>query len=127
MHDATHTALGQLTLVAIGYAALVTLAALVVTVRRQPRPQLLDNAVWILEVLLAVRAVAGLGSMLDGRRPEEFSAHVGYLVAAICVLPIAMQSVADDRGPWSSGVVTVAALAVTVVVVRLQMTWGHGG
>lgn len=127
MHDATHTALGQLTLVAIGYAALVTLAALVVTVGRHPRPPLLDNAVWILEVLLAVRAVAGLGSMLDGQRPEEFSAHVGYLVAAVCVLPIAMQSVADDRGPWSSGVVTVAALAVTVVAVRLQMTWGHGG
>ena len=127
MHDATSTALGQLTLVAIGYAALVTLAALVVTVTRRPRPQLLDNAVWILEVLLAVRAVAGLGSMLDGQRPEELSAHVGYLVAAVCVLPIAMQSVADDKGPWSSGVVTVAALAVTVVAVRLQMTWGHGG
>jgi hypothetical protein len=123
MQDLTDTALGQLTLVAIGYAGLVTLGALVVTIRRVQRPQLLDQTVWILELLLAVRAVAGLGSMLDGQRPEELSSHVGYLVASVCVLPIAMQSVSDDRGPWSSGVITVAALAVTVVAVRLQMTW----
>ncbi|MCW2794296.1 MAG: hypothetical protein JWO76_3394 [Nocardioides sp.] len=116
------TALDQITYVAVGYAGLVTLAALAVTVRRVPRPQVLDNGVWILEVLLAVRAVAGLGTMLNGDRPAEMSAHIGYLVASVCVLPIAMQSVADDRGPWSSGVVTVAALAVTVVAVRLQMT-----
>lgn len=122
MHDLTHTALGQLTLVAIAYAATVTVAALVVTLRRVSRPPLLDSSVWILELLLAVRAVAGLGTMLGGQRPDELSAHVGYLVASVCVLPIAMQSVADDRGTWSSGVVTVAALAVTVVAVRLQMT-----
>jgi hypothetical protein len=64
--------------------------------------------------------------MLNGQRPQEMSAHVGYLVASVCVLPIAMQSVAEDRGTWSSGVIAVAALAVTVVGVRLQMTWGHG-
>lgn len=122
MHDLTHTALGQLTLVAIVYAAAVTVAALVVTLRRVARPPLLDSTVWILELLLVLRAVAGLGTMLSGQRPAEFSAHVGYLVASVCVLPIAMQSVAEDRGPWSSGVVAVAALAVTVVAVRLEMT-----
>jgi hypothetical protein len=122
MHDLTHTALGQLTLVAIGYAALVALAALGVTAARRERPVLLDNAVWILELLMAVRVVAGIGTMLKGDRPDELAAHVGYLVASVCVLPIAMQSIRDDRGPWSSGVVTVAALAVTVVAVRLQMT-----
>jgi len=126
MQDALHTPLGQLTLVAAGYAALVAVTALVVTVRRVARPPWLDHMVWILELLLVVRAVAGVGSMLAGQRPEEMSAHVGYLVAAVCVLPIAMQSIAEDRGTWSSGVVTVAALAVGVVAVRLQMTWGHG-
>lgn len=116
------SALDQLTYVAVGYAALVALAALVVTLRRMQRPPLLDSTVWILELLLAVRAVAGLGSLLSGQRPAETSAYVGYLVASVAVLPIAMQSVADDRGPWSSGVIAVAALAVAVVGVRLQMT-----
>lgn len=122
MDDATHTALGQLTLVATGYAGLVAVAALVLTLMRRRRPAWLDQGVWIAELLMAVRVVAGIGTMLKGERPDELSAHVGYLVAAVAVLPIAMQSVANDRGPWSSGVIAVAALAVAVVGVRLQMT-----
>ena len=120
------TPLCQLTLVAVGYAALVTVAALVLTLLRRPRPAWLDQGVWILELLMAVRVVAGVGSMLSGQRPEAMSSHVGYLAAAVAVLPIAMQSVADDRGPWSNGVIAVAALAVAVVGVRLQLTWGTG-
>jgi hypothetical protein len=118
--------LGQLTLVAVGYAGLVAVAALVLAVLRRTRPAWLDQAVWILELLMAVRVVAGVGSMLNGQRPEAMSSHVGYLAAAVAVLPIAMQSVADDRGPWSNGVIAVAALAVAVVGVRLQLTWGTG-
>jgi hypothetical protein len=120
------TPLGQLTLVAVGYAGLVTVVALVLTLLRRPRPAWLDQGVWILELLMAVRVVAGVGSMLNGQRPEVMSSHVGYLAAAVAVLPIAMQSVADDRGPWSNGVIAVAALAVAVVGVRLQLTWGTG-
>ncbi len=127
MLDALDTPLGQLTLVAVGYAALVTVGALGVTISRRPRPRFLDQAVWILELLMAVRVVAGIGSMLSGERPAELSAHLGYLVAAVCVLPLAMQSVDEDRGPWSSGVVAVAALAVTVIGFRISATWGHGG
>ena len=126
MQSALDTPLGQLTLVAVAYAGLVTLVALVLALRRVPRPAWLDHMVWILELLLAVRVVAGVGSMLNGQRPAETSAHIGYLVASVCVLPIAMQSVADERSTWSTAVVTVAALAVTVIAVRLQMTWGHG-
>jgi hypothetical protein len=121
-----HTALGQLTLVATGYAGLVAVAALVLTLLRRTRPAWLDHGVWVLELLMAVRVVAGIGSMLRGQRPDELSAHIGYLAAAVAVLPIAMQSIAEDRGPWSCGVVAVAALAVAVVGVRLQMTWGAG-
>jgi hypothetical protein len=120
------TALGQLTLVAAGYAGLVAVAALVLAVLRRTRPAWLDQSVWILEVLMAVRVVAGVGTMLRGERPEDMSSHVGYLAAAVAVLPIAMQSVAEDRGPWSSGVIAVAALAVAVIGVRLQLTWGAG-
>jgi hypothetical protein len=38
------------------------------------------------------------------------------------MLPLAMVSVKEDRGPWSSGVVAVAALATGVVAVRIMMT-----
>lgn len=126
MQSALDSPLGQLTLVAAAYAGLVMVVALVIVLRRVERPAWLDHMVWILELLLVVRAVAGLGSLLKGERPEELSAHVGYLVAAVCLLPIAMQSISEDRSTWSSAVVTVASLAVGVVAVRLQMTWGQG-
>jgi hypothetical protein len=77
--------------------------------------------VWMLELLLVVRALAGLSSF-SGDGPDSTSAYVGYLLASVCVLPIAMQSVTGDRAPWSSAVVAVAAVAVGVVAVRLEMT-----
>lgn len=127
LSETAATPLGQITIVVVVYAVAVAIAAAVVAGRRLPRPDLLDHGVWILELLLAVRAVAGLGSMLSGQRPEQMSSHIGYLVASVCLLPIAMQSVGEDRGRWSSAVIAVAAVAVTVVAVRLQATWGVGG
>ena len=76
------------------------------------------------QVLLAVYALfalAGLGAF-SGDGPDSTSTYVGYLIASVCVLPIAMQSIKDDRAVWSSAVVAVAALAVAVVGVRLEMT-----
>ena len=111
----------QITFIVVGYALLVAVLALVVALRRGERPGWLDQMVWMLEALLVVRALAGLGAF-SGDGPDSTSTYVGYLLASVCVLPIAMQSVKDDRAVWSSGVVAVAALAVAVVAVRLEMT-----
>jgi uncharacterized membrane protein HdeD (DUF308 family) len=112
----------QITYIVVGYAALVTVLALVVASRRSERPGWLDQMVWMLEALLVVRALAGLGPLLGDDRPDSTSTYVGYLIASVCVVPIAMQSVRDDRATWSSAVVAVAALAIAVVAVRLEMT-----
>ena len=111
----------QITVIVVGYALLVVVLALVVALRGGERPGWLDQMVWMLEALLVVRALAGL-SAFSGDGPDSTSTYVGYLLASVCVLPIAMQSVKDDRAVWSSGVVAVAALAVGVIAVRLQMT-----
>ena len=111
----------QITFIVVGYAALVALLALVVALRKQERPGWLDQLAWMLEALLVVRALAGLGA-LGGDGPPSTSTYVGYLIASVCVLPIAMQSVKDDRAVWSSAVVAVAAVAVGVIAVRLEMT-----
>jgi heme A synthase len=112
----------QITLIVIGYAVLVTVLALVVAVRRGERPSWLDQMVWLLEVLLVVRGLAGLGTVFGDDPPDSMSTHVGYLISSVCILPIAMKSIEGDRAVWSSVVVAVAALAVTVIAVRLQMT-----
>jgi uncharacterized membrane protein HdeD (DUF308 family) len=111
----------QITYIVVGYALLVAVVALVVALRRSERPGWLDQMVWMLEGLLVVRALAGLGA-LSGAGPDSTSTYVGYLVASVCVLPIAMQSIKDDRAVWSSAVDAVAALAIAVVCVRLEMT-----
>jgi hypothetical protein len=77
---------------------------------------------WMLEALLVLRAVAGLGVVLSGTKPDEYSTHLGYLLASVCVVPLALRSVQDDRGLWSLGVVGVAAVAVAVISVRMVAT-----
>jgi hypothetical protein len=111
----------QITWIVVGYAALVALLALVVALRRQERGGWLDQLSWMLEALLVVRALAGL-SAFGGDGPPSTSTYVGYLLASVCVLPIAMKSIEGDRAPWSAGVITVAAIAVGVIAVRLEMT-----
>jgi len=118
--------LDPLSYVSIVYAALVTIGAAVVFFLRRPRPQLLDTAAWILEGLMALRAVAGAGTLLHGQRAAEQAPYIGYLIASVCIMPIAMNAISEDRGPWSSAVVAVVSLAVTVIAVRILMTWGGG-
>jgi threonine/homoserine efflux transporter RhtA len=112
----------QITYIVVGYAVLVTVLALLVALRRQERPRWLDQMVWMLELLLVVRALAGLGPLVGGEEPDSTSTYLGYLIASVCVLPIAMKSIEGDRAVWSSAVVVVAALAIAVIAVRLEMT-----
>ena len=111
----------QVTWIVVGYAVLVVLLALRSAVRRTERPAWLDQMVWMLELLLVVRALTGL-SAFSGDGPDSTSTYVGYLAASVCILPIAMKSVEGDRASWSSAVVAVAAVAVGVIAVRLEMT-----
>jgi cyanate permease len=114
--------LDQISWVVVGYAVLVALVAGFAAYRWRERPPWLDSMAWMLEALLALRAVAGLGVLLSGERPDQVSTHVGYLIASVCIMPLAMGSVRDDSGGWSLGVVGVAAVTVAVVSVRIVMT-----
>ena len=81
----------QITYIVVGYAVLVALLALMVVLRKQERPGWLDQLAWMLEVLLVVRGLAGLGAF-QGNGPPSTSTYIGYLIASVCVLPIAMKT-----------------------------------
>jgi heme A synthase len=115
-------ALDEISWVVVGYAALVTLAAAYSAYRWRERPPWLPSMAWMLEVLLTIRAAAGLGVLASGQRPDDYATHLGYLLSSVCVLPLALRSVQDDTSPWSVGVIGVAALAVGVISVRMVMT-----
>jgi hypothetical protein len=115
-------ALDQISWIAVGYAVLVALVSAYAALRWRARPPWLASLAWMLEFLLVLRAVAGLGALAAGHRPEELSTHLGYLAASVCVVPLALQSVQDDEGPWSVGVIGVAAVAVAVISWRMVAT-----
>jgi hypothetical protein len=114
-------ALTPIAWIVVGYSSLVTVAAGVGVALGAPRPRWLDQLAWMLEVLAVVLALGALAALSDGR-PDELTTHLGYVAAVVVMLPLAMVSVKEDRGPWSSGVVAVAALATGVVAVRIMMT-----
>jgi len=114
--------LDQISWIVVGYAVLVALVAAYSAYRWRERPPWLDSMAWMLELLLAVRAAAGLGSVLSGERPDSYSTHVGYLLASVCIVPLALRSVQDDRGAWSLGVIAVAAVAVAAISLRILVT-----
>jgi hypothetical protein len=114
--------LDQISVVGVGYSAVVVLTSAYAALRFRARPPWLDSTAWLLELLLLVRAAAGFGAIAAGHKPAEVSTNVGYLLASICILPLALRSVEDDRELWSVGVVGVAALAVGVIGVRTMMT-----
>ena len=114
--------LDQISWVVVGYAVLVALVAGWSAYRWRERPPWLDSMAWMLEALLVLRAVAGLGVLLSGQKPDQVSTQVGYLIASVCIVPLALRSVQDDNGAWSLGVVGVAAATVAVISVRIVMT-----
>jgi hypothetical protein len=107
--------------IVVGYALLVAVAAGIGLALKAPRPGWLDQLAWMLEVLAVVLALGALVALGQGR-PEELATHLGYVASVVVIMPIAMLSVREDRGPWSSGVVAVAALATGVVALRIMMT-----
>ena len=116
------SALDQISWVVTGYAVLVALLAGWSAYRRRARPPWLTSMAWLLEALVVLRAVAGLGAMAAGDQPDQEATYVIYLLASVCILPLALRSVQDDDGAWSVGVVGVAALVVAAISVRMVMT-----
>lgn len=108
--------------IVVGYAVLVAAAAFVGLALQAPRPPWLDQMAWLLEVLSAVLALGAGVAWAQGRTPDSTATLGGYLAASVLVLPVALQTVREDRGTWSSGVVGVAALATGVIAVRVMMT-----
>jgi cyanate permease len=117
-----HGSLAPIAWIVVGYAVVVAGAAVVGLVLQAPRPRWLDQMAWMLEALCVVLGLGAAGSLLQGHRPESMSTHVGYLAALVCIVPVAVGSIREERESWSSGVVAVAALATAVVAVRLMMT-----
>lgn len=112
-----------LTTVAAVLCGLVAVYAVGMFASGRQRPRGLDLSVWVLEGVLVLRAMIGIGRMVGDDESTSVT-HIGYLAISVAILPLVMNMLQGDRSRWSSAVVGVAAVVILVVVVRLQVTNG---
>lgn len=79
------------------------------------------------EAVLAVQVVIAAIRLVGGARPAEFGTFVGYLVAALILLPLALQWARAEANRWNGAVIGVAAVALAAAVARLNALWGTVG
>lgn len=83
------------------------------------------GAVALVEVLVLAQLVVAVVLLFTGQRPTSSTVEfVGYQLATLLVLPAGVVWSVSDRSRWAVGVLTVAALAVTVMTVRMNQLWG---
>lgn len=105
-------------------AALFFAAFAIITFFRKQPPGTIDlTLALILEVAVLAQVVVAIVLMVGGDRPVEFGTFIGYLVASVLILPLAMLWGLSERSRWSSLVLTVAFFVLIVVVLRMQQTW----
>lgn len=82
----------------------------------------------VVELLLLVQLIVVLVMLAVEGAPDQLGVFIAYLVVSLVVLPIGLLWALAEKSRWGTGVLLIAALAVPVVVVRLQQLWeGVGG
>ncbi|HEX2299066.1 MAG TPA: hypothetical protein VHH34_11205 [Pseudonocardiaceae bacterium] len=83
------------------------------------------GAVAVVEVAVLAQLVASVVLLFTGERPAgNIVEFLGYQLATVLAMPAGVAWAISDRSRWAVGVLTVAALAVAVMTVRMNQLWG---
>lgn len=83
------------------------------------------GAVAAVEVLVLAQLAAAVVLLFTGDRPAGSAVEfLGYQLATVLAMPAGVAWAISDRSRWAVGVLTVAALAVAVMTVRMNQLWG---
>jgi hypothetical protein len=77
----------------------------------------------VVEAGLVVQVVVAAVLTARGDAPDDTVKFWGYLLTALVVLPVAAAWAFAERTRWSSVVLVVAALTITVMQWRLLQIW----
>ncbi|GAA2111153.1 hypothetical protein GCM10009841_33740 [Microlunatus panaciterrae] len=80
-----------------------------------------------LELVVLAQSVTGIVRLVLGPRPDEVATTVGYLVGIILLVPIAVFWALSERNRFSGLVMSVAAVAVAAMTLRLFTLWSTAG
>lgn len=104
-------------------AAAVGLWALVLTVRERPFDNPTFYAVAALEVALVAAFAGGVVALARTDRDVDPVLFVSYFVAIVLIPPAAVFWGVAEKSRWGTGVVVVAMVTVSVLLVRLLDIW----
>lgn len=77
----------------------------------------------VVEVLLLIQLIIALVVLAIEGAPAQLGVFIVYLIVSLVVLPLGLFWALAEKSRWGTGVLLVAALAVPVIVVRLQQLW----
>jgi hypothetical protein len=117
------------TLGAVVIVASLVLAAWCLLASLRNRPPNLSHLIGagVVELAAVVLAVAAIAAMIGGDRPHEVGTFVGYLMTFLGMLPVAGVLARMEPTRWGSVILTVAALVMPVLVLRLEQIWEATG
>ena|SRR2546423_425086 len=111
---------------AVAVASLALAAwTLVPVLRNRPMYPRQWAGVALVQALVVAEAGVAVGHLANGAHPREYVTFIGYLAALFLVLPFAMLLARLEPTRWGALVVTVAAVVVPVLVLRVDQLW-HG-
>jgi hypothetical protein len=114
-----------LSAVLITLSLLLAAGSVVLAVRDRPIGTVMFFGLIGLEVLLLVQLVVGVVAVAGGTRPPSTATFLGYGVGLLLIPPVATVWSLSERSRSSTLVITVATLAVPVMVARMLQMWGQ--
>lgn len=84
-------------------------------------------AIALVEVLLLVALVWGIVAVITTDRDIETALYLSYLITTVLIPPLAVFWAVGDSSRWGTGVIAVALITVSVMLIRTHQIWvGHG-
>ena len=79
------------------------------------------------EAVTVVQSIIAIAKIIGGFRPAELATTIGYLIGIVILMPISWLWANVERNRFSGIVLSVAALAVLAMTLRLLMLWIPAG
>ena len=112
------------TLVQVGVASLTGLVSVVLGLAGRRPSDLTVGGLALVELLLITQVVVAIVAPFAGNPPTGSALEYWvYLVSAVLVAPIAVLWALVERSRWSTVIMGVAALAIAIMVWRMQVIW----
>lgn len=119
--------IGWLTVTVIGIAAVSAVWGAVSAIIGNPPGNLQFYWSFLVVLVALAQSVVGFVAMAAGNPPSEVATSVAYLIGIVLLMPAAIFWALSDRSRYSGLVMTVAAVAIAVMSLRLLNLWGIFG